>query len=600
MRYVLLLLGCFFLAACSPSPQKAEMDIPRAGPGYLHWMEKESMLGEAPSLIAQVSQTPRIWMQSGEPGRANVLLRAAPNWLELAQIPSNPKSPYFRELAGQVANARKMGFSGIFLGMTGENPDIWTEKNGQASARTSASFNFDASFGSDRDFEKLALAAEENKLELGSDLLSGATGRGPDFFLQARNVPQHSGLYAMLHVPQESEAMLPLAREEWDCETLPEQTVSQLAEAGVLPTKIARDELVWASRGGWASTGPVMGFDGMPRRWVYRYSENPGQPVLSWQDPSTSPAKVLYSAAIKHTGILRQSLAGLHFEPLMALEPGDAKTVSLSPGLSALNDVARQIHRYGGWALQADPLPLSAMLQVLQGPCDFCRDDITPLLAVFGLIKADGRPLAQLYRDWIKNGTDISRLARGFNAHKGLKQALLLDNPDWIQQGQELAGLGASIEFRQIFNSLFPSGGGEAEMEKIRRFLLTWRLGLPGLAFVEFYPGSLIQPTDGWLEHTLAARARAELATGKVINLVRGRGGGLGVLTSLQSGGFWLLACNFGKMPDEIVIDLPSAVKSATDAGSAGSLNSGLSGTKFRLALDGKDSRNVFFEAAKP
>ncbi|MBD5642048.1 MAG: hypothetical protein HDQ91_06480 [Desulfovibrio sp.] len=600
MRFILLCLTIFCVAGCfsSERPKKTEIEIPRAAPGYLHWLQKQSMLGEAPSLIAQVSQTQRVWLQPGEPRRANVLLNAAPNWLELAELPANPKSPYFRELAAQVATARKMGFGGIYLGATGESPDVWTEKNGMQSSRAPASFNFDASFGTDEDFRKLAQAAEENGLELGSDLLSGATGRGPDFFLQARNAPEHGGLYAMLPVPEKAEALLPLTHEEWDCEALSAQAIDELAQAGVLPASIARDRLVWTSKGGWAATGAVMGVDGVPRRWIYRFAEDPGQPVLSWQDPSGSSAKVLHAAAIRQTGLLGEALAGLHFEPLMALEPDAGGTPSLSPGISALNDLARQIHRYGGWALQADPLPLSAMLAVLQGPCDFCRDDLTPLLVAYGLVMADGRPVAQLYRDWLSQGLDVSRLARGFNSHKGYKPALLLNNPAWTEAAQKLASLGQTIDFRLLFRQIFPSGNNEAEIEQIRRFLLCWRLGMPGLAFVEFYPGSLSRPSDGWLEHTLATRARAGLATGKIAEVIRGRGGGFGLLTRLPSGGFWLLACNFGKNPDELVVRLPENIRSAMDAGTAQSLDSGFSGTGFRLGLSGKDSKNVFFEAS--
>lgn len=587
---ILCLTGCI-----STSAEKSQNTVPRAAPGYLYWMQKESMLGGAPALISQVSQTQKVWLQSSEPARADVLLKAAPNWLELAAIPSNPKSPYFVELAKQVKQARAMGFSAIFLGPTGENPDIWAEKDGSTPARTPASFNFDASFGSDRDFAKLAAATEENKLELGSDLLSGATGRGPDFFLQARNAPEYAGLYAMLPVPAETESILPLTHEEWDCQVLSPTAITELAEAGVLPPTIARDKLDWTSKGGWAATGPVIGVDGVPRRWVYRFSEHPSQPALSWQDPSGASAKILHAAVIRHTGILGQSLAALHFEPLMALEPSGG--FSLSPGMSALNEVARQIHRYGGWALQADPLPLRAIQEVLRGPCDFCRDDITPLLVAYGLIMDDGRPIAKLYRDLIANGTDIGRLAHGFNSHKGLKPALLQDNPDWVEQAQRLSELGSSFNFKQLFNQVYHGRQNKDEIEKMRRFLLCWRLGLPGLSFIEFYPGSLIKPTDGWLEHTLTSRSESGLAVGKVIEVIRGVGGTLGILSKLPNGGFWLMICNFGRFRAEITARLPSNVHSAIDASDARSLITNLNGNQFRLALDGKEAKNIIFEA---
>lgn len=597
MRLLLILCMLLALIGCrahkSPTPE-----VPRPATGYMHWMHKQSMLGQARELIANVSQSQRVWLQPGEPGRADVLLKAAPNWLELVGVPANPQMPAFRELSAQIANAKRMGIGGIYLGETGERPDIWTSKDGKTASQKSASFNFDARFGSDADFDKLARVAETDGLELGSDLLAGATGRGPDFFLQARNVPEHGGLYALLPVPEEAIALLPLTHEEWNNDQLSTQTVADLVKKGLLPDSIARDKLAWASKGGWAATGPVMGADGVSRRWLYRYSENPSQPVLSWQDPSGQARKVLDAAAIRHTGMLGQSLAGLHFEPLMALEPGNSAT--LSPGIDALNEMARQVHRYGGWAMQADPLPSSAIAEVLRGACDFCRDDTTPLLLAYGLLTGDVRPLAQLYQGWISAGLEVARLARGYNAAYGLRPNLLLDNPGSANIGAKLTELGSNFKFKALVNQIFPNPS-EAQEEMLIRATLAWRLGLPGLAFVEFQPGSLSAPSDGWLEHLLIARHESALAQAKVIAVCRGRSS-LGIVSLLPNGGYWLLASNLGKNRDILTAVLPGPARSATVVGNAQTLSSGLNGRTFQLALDPYEAKNVVFEKgwAKP
>lgn len=593
-----LLVFIFLCLSGCVQQARTSQELPRAAPGYLHWLQKESMLAQAPGLIAQVSQSPRMWMQASEPGRANVLLEAAPNWLEIVEAPASTSSPYFRSLVSQIASAKKMGFNGIFLGPTGEHSDIWAEKK-PFRALPAASLNFDASFGTEADFKKLAQTAEANGLELGSSLIASATGIGPDFFLQARNSPTHAGLYAMLPVPTDAEKLLPSVSAEWDCRELNQDAINQLANAGILPESVARDKLAWASRAGWAVTGPVMGVDGVVRRWLYRFSENPGQPVLSWSDPSGNAARLLDAAAIQHTGLQGQSLAGVHFESLMALEPGTgAQPPTLSPGMTALAAVARQIHRYGGWALQADPLPLPAILETLSGPCDFCRDDITELLALYGLLAADPEPLANLYRALIKSGTDICRLARGYNAHKGLRPRLLLAAPEWARQGEALATLGEKVTSQKILSRITPRGETEPDIKKIRRFLLSWRLGLPGLAFVDSSPGSQSPQSDDWLEHTLASRTKNSLSTGKAVKVIQGKKGALGILTQLQSGNFWLLASNFGSSPDELPVPLPKPVKSAFDAGTGKALNAS-DALLFHISLDGRDSRNVLFEIAE-
>lgn len=577
------LLFFAFCTACAPKAAKrADTTLPRAAPSYVHWLQKQSLLHQAPGIIAQVSQSSRVWLQGAAPGRADVLLDAAPNWLQIDA--GNMGQPVFASVAAIAGNAANMGFGGIYLGDTAEKPDIWLEQSG--AGNNPASFQFDPAFGSDSDFEKLAAAAENAGIELGASLLAGATGQGPDFVLQARNAAGHAGLYAMLSAPPETLPILPDAANEWDSRALPPETVAALAEKGVIPASLARDTVPWASKGGWAASGATTGSDGAQRRWLYRYSKSPKQPVFAWQDPSGLAAKVFAAAVIRHTGLLRQSLAGIHMEPLMGLEPNNGGKISLSPGLDAIDAISRQIHRYGGWALQADAVPASAIAAVLASACDFCRDDVTEALAVFGLIAADGRPVASLYRSWIANGVETARLARGFNAARSVNPAILSDNPAWTEQAQKL--LAAGLPATPLYDVLEQRG---IAPDKARRFLLTWRLGMPGLTFCA-------EPAENapWLNSLLLARRESGLAAGQVLQVIRGCGGGFGLLSRLPKGGFWLLACNFGINPDELSFSLPRSAASAKDAATGADLASNLSGQNFRLALDGRAARNVLFQ----
>lgn len=579
-----LLLFCLILASCSPRSVKLpDTSLPRAAPSYLHWLQKQSLLYQAPEIIAQVSQSSRVWLQSAEPRRADVLLNAAPNWLQIDEdTPS-----VFAHAAALASHAHSMGFGGIYLGDTAEKPDIWLARSNTSTGHNPASFQFASGFGTNADYERLVAAAENSGMELGASLLAGATGQGPDFVLQARNAASHTGLYAMLAAPSEALSLLPDVKDEWDCQALDERTVVALAEKGAIPTSLARDAAPWASKGGWAVSGSATGADGASRRWLYRYAGSPGQPVFAWQDPSGLAAKIFAAAVIRHTGLLGQTLAGLRFEPLMGLEPQTStnNAVSLSPGLDALDAISRQIHRYGGWAFQADALPASAIPSILESACDFCRDDITDALVTFGVLQADGRPVAALYRNWLNKGIDISRLARGFNANLGFNPALLLDNPAWAEIVQKLHSYG---EAEPILEQLLVRHGLEAQTA--HRFLLAWRLGMPGLVFL-----AMPSANDPWLANFMQTRHKAGLAVGKALQVMRGNGGGFGLLSSLPNGGFWLLACNFGVNPDELSLILPATATTAVDAATGENLVTRLNGQSFRLALDGRAARNVLF-----
>lgn len=574
-----LLALAVLLAGCR-GPRKGPESLPRPASGYLHWLARDSMLNQAQALIAEVSQSSRVWLQAAEPGRAGVLARAAPNWW-LAAAPE-AESPAFPGLEAQLDALRQAGFGALYLGDAAERPGLLADP--ASGAQTGASLLFAARLGGDAAYASLRERAEGLGLQIGSTLLGAATGQGADFLLQARNAPGYAGLYAMLPAPVD--APLPPAKAEWDCARLDAAALARLDD--LVPARLARDEAAWASPSGWAVTGAVTGVDGQPRRWLYRYSQDETRPVLAWQDPSGLAPRTLSAGVIRLTGLLGQALTGICMEPLFGLEPGGSGQ-SLSPGLEAVNELARQMHRYGGWALQADPAPAWVIERILAGPCDFCRDDYTPLLVAFGLLAADGRPVAALYRRWIELGLDATRLARGVGGERLLPR-LLDGDPQTQAAHASLAQAGSPLSWSAIGAR---TGMGQ---ERALRFALAWRLGLPGLCFIGNAEGS--PDLAPWLASSLRARASSGLALGALQGVARGGGGGLALATRLPNGNYWLLLCNFGVHQDQISVRLPQAFASAMDVASGESLGAGLNGKVFRMALDGREARNVLLQQA--
>lgn len=578
--FIWLLFLLTLVCGCRAS-RSLESDLPRPPLSYLHWLQKESLQNQAPELIAEVSQSGRVWLQGSQPGRADALSRAAPNWL--GSLSLFKTSPPFRDLWHNLATLPKSGIEGLYLGDMGEKTDLLHTERDNLPQAPSASLKIDPALGTEEEYAELAEAAETAGIQIGATLLPGATGQGPDFLLQARNVTGHEGIYAMLPLP--NDAPHDDSQSEWDFRPLHPSSLDALPN--IASFKLARDNYPWASPGGWAATGAIAGRDGTPRRWLYRYSEAVNRPTLAWQDPSGRAAAILSAAVIKQTGLMGQTLAGLSLEPLMGLEPAEPGEPSLSPGLDALNALSRQIHRYGGWACEADPVPESVIRKVLTGPCDFCRDDLTPLLVAFGLLAADGRPVAALYRSRIADKIEISRMIR---CQDKLRPRLLLESDNWREPYAELSASGISS-----FKELAAIQGKPPASKGLARFELVWLTGMPGLVFLPFELGNELAQ-DPWLVNTLLAREETQLAAGQVISVIRGRGGGLGLVSRLPSGRIWLLGCNFGVNPDLIEISLPPGINSAKDAGTRENLASALSGVSFRLSLDGHAARNVLFE----
>ena len=529
---VLLLVLSVALAACTPrsgrnahggheSSLRREQAagsaalLPRADPGYLQWLERQSMLGSTQELTGQVSGTDLIWRNSASARRVPLLLTAAPNWFDVNPHSLATGQPALRALAqpGLDAMLTQAGFGGLFLAPIGEKGDIWSSHaaSAQPDAASEAGDNItslrpDPALGLAEDFNRLAEKMDQAHMQMGGELPPAATGLGPDFILQARRASRFDGLYAMMSVPQKDWGILPTTAGEWDCLPLRDSAVAELRKRGIVPDMLRRDSADWATPGGWAVTGEIRGADGQVRRWVYRYSGNALRPVLLWQDPSGQARRVFSAAVIQHTGLQQQTLAGIRLEPLMGLDAqtegqpanrGD--TSALVPGIEALESLAGEVHRYGGWAVQDDVLPPSLTRAVLATAVDFSRDSITPAAAGYALLSGDAAPLAALLKASLAAGVDHSRLARGLRDRQYVDWRPLLDLPDGktlVRRAQSLAkgspestGLPATqaeLAARALglddTKAVRPEN--TAAMESACMLLLSWRMGLPGLTFL--------------------------------------------------------------------------------------------------------------------
>ena len=582
---VLALVG-LALGGCqkrgAQSAPAAISGLPRPNPSYLAWLEQQSMLFRAPALAAEVSGTSRAFGHHGEPQRARTLLRAAPSWLWLNPLEIGGSQSLARQTLALnlIPRLPSLGLSGLFLAPLTESAAIWAPNGAAQSGWDGASLGFSAKAGTEEEIAALYELAETNDVQTGGELPPAATGIGPDFMLQARGAPRHGGLYAMVAAPQEDWSLLPNPAGEWQGVPVPEKNLAALVQNGVLPQAFARD--LSGRQGGWAATGEIMGADGKVRRWLYRYAQNPGRPVLLWQDPSGAAKSVLSAAIIQQTGLLGQTLTGMRIAPLLGLEAGPKD--SLEPGLEAAGALAREIHRYGGWAMQNDPVPLFIAALLLGGPLDFCVETETENAAKDALRTGDVSALHAVLRKL--RSMPVERLARGAS-----QENVPPVNPE------------------QIYRTLQKNAANPAEEDFVNAVLLAlaFRIGLPGLAM--FSPAELglpdfdnasVIPEDyrkkqlGAVTALLTARAKCGLALGKLQSVAGGSDGWTAALTSLPDGGLWLCAANYSPQKKKLAVRLPFSPKNAVDARTGGEIDC-FEGAKVELTLDGNAVRNVLF-----
>lgn len=594
---IFLLVASFVSIIGCANKNIARNELPRPDRSFINLLEKNSMNSQANELAARVSQSEKLWLNSSQNDRTEILLNAAPNWLEVNAYSLNLKRPFFVQLLQHLNELKSSEIHGLYLGPTAENLNIWVDTQSPITdfGEHAASLSFNNTLGGEEAYDQLAQAAENIGIELGADLLPASTGRGPDFLLQARVAPATAGTYAMIEVPKEYWEILPVLKTEWDYAVLTQDQQNSLIQSHLLPPSISRDNFSWTKSDGWAVTGLIRGVDGQERRWLYRFHGSPINAVFSWNDPFARAKRILGAAAIRQTGLLGQTLVGLRMEALFGLEPNSENNPSLNlePGISALNDISAQIHRYGGWALQADPVPENVIDTILQGICDFCRDDISNILLIYSLISKNGHSLAALFKDRLKRNLNISRLARGFNNWQNM-------NPDLIQHNKTIS----YIEPKTL-SGFF--GANKLNPELALPVILCFRLGLPGLVFIS--PQELTSFKDAGkndilpgtepkllasLKPLLYNRAAHNLANGKLLHIFEADNDKLiGFLTALPDGNFWLTVINFDPNSNEISFSLPKPVRKIEDAANNAVKNISVIRQKCHIALDGNQIQNV-------
>lgn len=437
-----LALGLLQTGCGAPQTKQKSLLLPqgpsitRADPGYMQWLEKQSLLGSGAELARVVSGSQLGWRSPTLPPDPDNLLRAADTWLlvhPMALIADGTPSA-FAILAQPRAQEllRRTGARGLYVAPSGGAGAIWAyDRSATLTGDDTIQHGFSEAAGSDDEFLRLRRLTDNSRMLLGTDIIPAATGMGPDFFLAARNVREYPGAYCLVEIPRDLWPYMPASASEWQARPLTRAQHDLLAEKGLLPPSLSRDLLSWARPGGWAVTGEVRGADGTLRRWAYRHAGRYDMPVLHWDDPSAAARRILSSSIIQQIGLRGMALTGFRVEPLTGLDPlprvaygAPGHAPALEPAPTAALSLGRETRRYGGWAWQRDRLPLPLLARTLHESADVAEDTVTSPAAEHALLTGDARPLRALLDDALRLGIDMRRLVHATPGPEGVDYAL--------------------------------------------------------------------------------------------------------------------------------------------------------------------------------
>lgn len=421
---------CCTLGACqSTQTVKTAADAnlpPRADSRYIGWLERESIFNTIPEKIKIVSGTQFAWNFSSEKHNKENILAISPVWLQF-----NPYKLAYKEQSplklflNNTKLLKTAQIAGLYFYPTknASFEDVYDNSTEQRSKQYSPiSLTLSKDIGSEKEFIQLGL----QQMYTAGNVLPASLGIGADFLLALHGVREYPGLFMMVEVPKQLWYVLPAADKQNSfspAELTPPQ-LQQLKEAGIIPHSFYRDYFKNFPNSSFAVSNEITGYDGVTRRWLYRYVSNPYTVVLNFYDPSFQTQRILAGSIIEEIGILKQGIVSISVQDIWGQEsvrePAKPQTISAlanpQPALYTLENINRSVHGYGAWTFCRDAFApeLIKLLQEVQ--TDFAADTLLMPALEQAFIQESNAPLLKAFDFLQKQKIEEQSLWHGTHA----------------------------------------------------------------------------------------------------------------------------------------------------------------------------------------
>ena len=188
--------------------------------------------------------------------------------------------------------------------------------------------------------------------------MPGHTGKGADFRLAEMKVGDYPGIYHMVEIPETDWHLLPKVPRGKDSVNLDYEAEDLLEKSGYIIGRLQR--VIFHDPGikdtNWSATRPVMGPDGVERRWVYLHYFKEGQPSINWLDPSFAGMRLVIGDALHSLGDLGSGALRLDANGFLGVEKSTEGNPAWSEGhplSEAANQlIASMVRKVGGFTFQ--------------------------------------------------------------------------------------------------------------------------------------------------------------------------------------------------------------------------------------------------------
>ncbi|MGD9517645.1 MAG: maltose alpha-D-glucosyltransferase, partial [Mycolicibacterium sp.] len=275
-------------------------------PAYVSWLISQSMLADANEISQQFSGQGSMWQNPYATPSPRGAVETASVWFTaypLSLITRSNES--FLKAMADVEMWKAFAEIGIEAVHTGPVKRAGGISGWELTPSVDGHFDristeIDPAFGTEDEFRQMCGTANWYGGTIIDDIVPGHTGKGADFRLAEMKYADYPGIYHMVEVDPRDWEHLPDVPPGADSVNIDPATEQWLDKAGYIIGKLQR--VIFYAEGiketNWSVTRPVVGIDGVERRWVYLHYFKDGQPSINWLDPSFAGMRLVIGDAL--------------------------------------------------------------------------------------------------------------------------------------------------------------------------------------------------------------------------------------------------------------------------------------------------------------
>ncbi|WP_214407994.1 maltose alpha-D-glucosyltransferase [Pseudonocardia lacus] len=406
-------------------------------PTYVSWLLGQSMLADANEISRQFSGQGTMWQNPYANPSPRMAVEAASVWFTAYPLSfmTRPGESFLAALADEALweAFAAIGIHAVHTGPVKRAGGItgWRTTPSVDGHFDRMSTEIDPAFGTEAEFRAMCGMATWFGGTVIDDIVPGHTGKGADFRLAEMNYGDYPGIYHMIEIEPEDWVILPEVPPGRDSVNIDAATEEQLEKAGYIIGRLQR--VIFYAEGiketNWSATAPVVGADGIERRWVYLHYFKDGQPTINWLDPSFAGMRLvigdsLHSLADLGAGGLRLDANGfLGVEKSAEGLPAWSEGHPLSEAANHL--IGSMVRKLGGFTFQELNLTIDDIRATAQTGADLSYDFVNRPAYHHALATGDTEFLRLTLRTSLELGVDPASLVHALQNHDELTYELV-------------------------------------------------------------------------------------------------------------------------------------------------------------------------------